>query len=507
MNRRGDMPTDILALAEPCPSAVAEPDADGDKPRGKGKRSRDPSQAEQLLELAAGAELFHNADGETFADVHVSGHRETIAVAGGLRAWLRREYHNAGHGAPNEDALQSALSTLGSRAEFDGPERRVFYRVGELDGRLYLDLGDPTWRSVEVDPDGWRIVATPPVRFRRVRSMHALPVPTRGGSIEDLRRFVNVRSDDDWTLVVAWLLAALRPTGPYPMLVLNGEQGTAKSTLTRLLRSLVDPFKAPVRAFPRDERDLAVSADNAHVLAFDNVSAVNPWLSDALCRVSTGGGFAVREHYKDRDEAIFDAMRPMILNGIDGFVTRADLADRAIVLTLEPIAEGARLTEAELWAGFEDVRPGILGALLDAVATGLRNLPSIRLATLPRMADFALWATACEPALWPPGTFERAYSGNRAGTVESTLDGDPVAAGVRKLAQQPGGWEGTATELLATLAATFPDPRAANLPKSPRGLADKLRRLAPFLRAAGVGVETGLRVGAARTRMVRIAAL
>src|SRR5579872_5026268 len=101
-----------------------------------------------------------------------------------------------------------------------------------------------------------------------------------------------------------------------------------------------------------------------------------------------------------KTKILFDAARPVILNGIEDIVTRPDLADRGVFLTLEPIPEERRRPEAELWAAFEAERPRILGVLLDAVVEGLKRLPETHLPRLPRMADFALWATACETALW-----------------------------------------------------------------------------------------------------------
>lgn len=257
---------------------------------------------------------------------------------------------------------------------------------------IYLDLCDDTWQAVEIDATGWRITARPPVRFRRATGMQALPVPAAGGSIDALRRFLNVRSDSEFVVVISWALACLRDRGPYPVLVLTGEQGAAKSSFPKMLRSLVDPNAAPLRALPREERDLFIAANNARVLAFDNVSILPPWMSDTLCRLATGASFAVRRLYSDQDEVLFDAARPVILNGIEEFVTRPDLADRAIFLTLEPIPEERRRAEAELLAEFDAERPRILGALLDAVSKGLAMLPHTRLDKLPRMADFALWA-------------------------------------------------------------------------------------------------------------------
>jgi hypothetical protein len=165
-----------------------------------------------------------------------------------------------------------------------------------------------------------------------------------------------------------------------------------------------------------------------HLLAFDNLSGLPARLSDALCRLASGGSFAVRQLYTDEDEVLFQASRPLLVNGIEDVITRADLADRGIFLTLAPIRQQHRRAESELWREFEIARPRILGALFDAAVHGLQTLPSVRLPSLPRMADFALWAAACETALWPAGTFARAYDANRKAAVEDIIEADPVAS-------------------------------------------------------------------------------
>ena len=480
--------------------AIAEENGDADR--------RGPTQADILIDLAGAAELFHAPDGTAFADLDINGHRETWPVRSkGFRRWLARQYFEATQGAPSSEALQSTLNVIEAKAHFDAPEREVHIRVGGLDGRLYLDLGDEAWRAVEIDATGWRVIDKPPVRFRRAAGMQPLAMPVPGGSIETLRSFLNVQSDSDFVLVVAWALAVLRNRGPYPVIVLSGEQGSAKSTFSAILRALLDPNTAPLRALPREDRDLFIAASNGHVLAFDNVSGLPAWISDTLCRLATGGGFSVRQLYTDQDEVLFDAARPVILNGIEDIVTRPDLADRAMLLTLEPIPEERRRPEAELWAAFEAERPRILGVLLDAVVEGLQRLPETRLPKLPRMADFALWATACETALWPAGTFWAAYSRNRDEAVEGVIDADPIAAAVRAVMATRTVWTGTASDLLGALAEVAGErvAKSKTWPDSPRALAGRLRRAATFLRK--VGIEIGFdREGRARTRTIRITA-
>jgi hypothetical protein len=251
--------------------------------------------------------------------------------------------------------------------------------------------------------------------------MLPLPVPVKGGSINDLAPFLNLPGRSEFVLVVAWLLAALRHGGPFPLLAMSGEQGSAKTVLSKILRALVDPNVAQVRTMPREERDLFIAASNGHLLAFDNLSDIPARTSDALCRLASGGSFAIRQLYTDADEALFEAACPAILNGIEDVITRPDLADRAIFLTLPYVHDTRRRPEKEIWREFERAQQRILGALLEAASHGLRTLPGIRLPRLPRMADFALWATACETAFWPAGTFLRAYEANRRAAIETVI--------------------------------------------------------------------------------------
>ena len=466
-------------------------------------------QKDLLLELAATASLFRTQDGTAFADTVVNGHRETWPVRSrSLKLWLGRRYYEKTGSAPSREAREVALDTLQAKALFDAPERPVALRVAEYKGKLYLDLCNEAWQAVEIDVAGWRVIDDPPVRFRRTPGMQPLPVPVSGGSVNELRPFLNVGPGGDFALVVAWLLASLRPNGPFPVLVLLGEHGAAKSTSAEILRSLVDPSGVPLRSLSRDSRDLFIYASNAHVLAFDNVSGLPPWLSDALCIVASGGGFATRLLFTDDEEKLFAAARPVMLNGIDGVATRPDLADRAIFLALEPIPDERRLPEDELWAGFERARPKILGALLDAVAVGLRELPNTRLERLPRMADFALWAMACEGALWEPGAFARAYESNRADATESVVEADTVADSVRALMAERDEWEGAASELLNILGERV-GARVTQLkfwPASPRALSSRLRRAAPSLRKLGVEITFGRLGNQRRSRVICISA-
>jgi hypothetical protein len=478
-----------------------------DQNNSKGQQKR--KAADVLIDLSARAEeLFHAPDGTGYATIPVDDHLETWPIRSkGFKRWLARAFFAETSSAPNSDAIQSALNVIEARAHFDGIEHTIYIRVGAHDGRLYLDLADARWRAVEVYPGGWHIVDHPPIHFRRAPGMLALPEPVHGGSINELRPFLNIEDDEDFVLTVSFELAALRDRGPYPTLDLAGEHGSAKSTFTKVLRTLIDPNSAPLRALPREDRDLFIAASNAHLLVFDNISKLPDWISDTLCRLATGGGFATRSLYTDMDEALFDAMRPIILNGIEDIVIRPDLADRSIFLRLKEITEDGRKSELVFWAEFARAHPRILGALLDGVAHGLHRLPHTRLARTPRMADFALWATACETAFWDVGTFAKAYGKNRDDAVSTVIEADLVATAVQSFMATRTQWEGTSSDLLGALkmAVGEDQTKLKEWPPSSRALSGRLRRAAATLRKVGIEITFDRTPGGKRTRTIVIA--
>ncbi len=469
------------------------------------------SQAQRLIELVADGALFRSTDGETaFASVPVGDHRETWPVRSkGFRRWLVGMFYQTEKRPPSAQAFTDALGTLEARAQFGRRVHDVHVRLAGVTDAIYLDLANARWEAVEVTPGGWRVVAEPPVKFRRAKGMLPLPYPVGGGNLTDLRRFVNVRDDAQWALLVAWALAALRPSGPYPVLNLTSEHGSGKTTTGEVLRRLIDPNSAMLRAEPRDVRDVMIAATNSWLVAFDNLSGLQPWLSDCLCRLSTGGGFSTRELYSDADETIFAAQRPALLNGIEEIVTRGDLLDRSLLLDLPPIPEARRMPAGEFWRAFDAASPHLLGALLGAVSTALRRVSSVQLAQLPRMADFAIWATAAAPALdWTEDYFISMYTANRERAHDLALDASPVADVIRALSER-GEWNGTAAELLEVLNALAPEAvrRSKSWPATARTLGAALRRVTPNLRAVGVAVEfTDLRELGPRRRQITVGA-
>jgi hypothetical protein len=454
-------------------------------------------------------ELWHDDDGEPWMTFARDDHREHWPLRSKvIRSLIALTYYQKTGRTLGAQARQDALARLEGSALFEGDQHSVFTRIAASDdGEIWIDLADDAWRAVKITRAGWIVVNQPEVRFRRRRGMRALPQPIAGGRIEALRPFVNVATDDDWIMVVAFVVAALHDAGPFPVLEFTGEAGSAKSTACRVIRSLIDPATSPLRAEPREVRDLMIAARNAWVVVFDNVSHLQPWLSDSICRLATGGGFATRELYSNDDETIFDAMRPVIINGIEALAERGDLADRSIVIALSPIADHNRRDEDTFWAEFEGARPHILGAFLDAVSGGLRRLPDTRLSRMPRMADFARWVVAAAPELGlTAADFLAAYGRNRSTANEVTLESSPIAAIIIGLAEGEG-WAGTATALLKHLLNHVDEAtqRRRDFPKSTKALHGALVRLAPHLRQVGVDVDLDRRAtDKKRTRLILI---
>ncbi len=477
------------------------------------------SQATRLVDLAlaAGAKLWHSPSGDAFVTLPIDSHREHHRLnAAAVLNWLARRYHAETRGAPGRQAIADALGVLGGMAKFDGPEHATAVRVAGGPDAVYLDLGDPVWRAVQITPAGWQVVSDPPVWFVRSRGMLAIPEPTRGGSIEALRSLIHVGSDGDYRLLIGWLLGALCPTGPYPILSLVGEQGSGKSTVARILRRLIDPHAAELRAEPRMIDDVMIAASRSRVVALDNLSHLAPWLSDALCCVATGGALTKRELYSNDDECIIEAIRPTIVTSIADIVLRGDLLDRAIVITLPMLPETDRLPESELWQHFDDARPGILGALLDGAASALARASTTVIAALPRMADWSLWVSSAEPAFgWPGQSVLSAYRAMRDSVNEKQLDGNPLAVAICSL-ERP--WQGTSTELLTLITPVNSPPvwparytpvkrPSKGWPANPHALSTALRRLAPSLRRVGIDIDASTREAGTGRRLILITTL
>ena len=439
------------------------------------------SVATVLVERALGRfKLLRSDEGETGATVK-DGPPVVHPLRGGkrsVRGELARDHFLTFGRVAAQQALTDALATLEGMAQESEPER-FWQRVAEHDGALWLDLGDDAGRAVRVVPAGWS-VELPPVRFRRSVLTGVLPEPERGGDLDELWEWLNV-APEDRPLVLAFLVAALVPDIPHPIMGLFGEQGTGKTTTMKTLVLLIDPSPVPYRKPPRDAEAWVTAAAGSWVVALDNLRDIGDWLSDLLCRAVTGEGDVRRKLYSDSELALFQFRRVVALSGIDVGALNGDLADRLLPVTLERIPERQRREESSLWRAWRDAHPRILGALLTLAARVLELLPTIELDRRPRMIDFARIVAAVDEALGSSG-LER-YLGAQGRMAADSLTGDPF---IVQLLEVGEGFEGTSAELLERLTPTSDSwRRPKDWPANARAVTQRMRRQAPVLRQAG----------------------
>lgn len=399
---------------------------------------------------------------------------------------------------------RDSLTTVCDYLESDtarGEVEELYLRVAGCNGNVYLDLANERGEVVEITAQGWKVIVDPPVTFCRRPGMLPLPCPVPGGSLDMLKPLVNV-SGDSWVLLVAFIVGCVNPKPPYPLLAVYGEQGSGKSTLTKIVKNLLDPAVVLARSAPEDAKAVIAAARNTWLLNYTNLSHMPPWFSDLLCCMSTDGGYSTRTLYETLEETTFDGRRPVCVNGIVDLINRSDLLDRSIQITLDPIPEDRRLDEETFWAEFEAVRPKSLGAICDAVSCAVRRKHEVKLDRTPRMADFAKWVVAAEDALpWPVPMFLSAYSQNREEAHEQAVEADRFASLVLDFARSlDGEWQGTATDLYDALKPAI-DPLPEWFPADAARLGKRLTRIAPNLRALGCDIRR--KPGTKRGRIIR----
>lgn len=448
-----------------------------------------PSAASRLVALAReGYRFVMSTDGRPYA-VALDGPNLALPLRGraGLRQRLARRYADTYEGeVASQSALADAMTVLEGIAEDTDPVP-VELRVGRAAaGEIVVDLGTADGRAVVVTGGGWNVVDRAPVLFRRSGAMAPMPAPVLDGDgLAKLHALLNM-DEPTFHQLVAWLVAAWIPDIPHPALVCKGEQGTGKSKAAQMFINLIDPSPAAKRSQPRDPKAWNTQAFSSWALCLDNVSTIQPWLSDTLCKAVTGDGVVDRALYTDDDVVVLTFRRVLALTTIDAGALAGDLAERVLMLDLQLIDSDRRRSEEELDATFAAVRPAVLGALFDVLACVLAVLPSVRLDSMPRMADFARVLAAIDQTQgW--NTLAD-YLATSANVATDAMEGDPFALAIAALVDQAGTWQGTAAQLLEAL----PLPglvRPPNWPKDATRASGRVKRLAPLLRSIGITVD------------------
>jgi hypothetical protein len=466
---------------------------DYEKPaRAQGDEAKS-SRLTRLLEHAARACELASDDASEEALARIPGQGWRPVESKAFRHWLVESFRHATGQAVRSGDLSDALLNIAASCR---ERRKTYHRVAALNGGIYLDLCRGDGKAVHVTAEGWKVIDNPPVVFLTKKDMAPLPILQQGGSIEELREFVNV-TEEDFSLYLGWLLDALKGRKPYSVLVVNGEQGSGKSTFSVLSGDLIDPSKeAKTKNLPKDLRDLAVLASNRHLLAFDNLSWLSEEMSDALCRLATGSGMVLRSLYSNADEHVFGGARPVLLNGIPEIGDRSDFLGRTVKITLRAIPADKRQDEKTLLARFESRRPLILGALCSLLANGLKNEGKISADQMPRMADTYLWLLACEAGtgLKLAEPFEENLRENVKGLALETLLGRSLVDFLKVQAKNYV-WQGPANHMYDELrpyweSACGGSPKEmAKYPGNARALSGRLTEMMASLRENGIVID------------------
>ncbi len=473
------------------------------------------SQADKLVRLVEEnrLKLFHTPTETAYARIPVEGHAKIYRCRSQtFKQWLSRQLYLTEGKTPNSDALNSAIITIEGKAIFDGEEYQLHNRVTFHEEAIWYDLADDAWRAVKITSDGWEVVNHPPILFSRYRHQNPQVEPTHQGDLRRLIDFVNLKGETDELLFMVYVTSCFVPDIPHPILHPFGEKGAAKTTLFKLVGSLVDPSAEELLIVPHDSSELAQKLNHHWVCYFDNLSSLPDWVSDMLSRAATGIGFGKRELYTDEGDIIWKIKRVIGLNGINVVATKPDLLDRCILLELERIPDECRREERQLLADFEQAQSAILGGLFDVLSTAMRIYPKMTLQRLPRMADFARWGAAIAEAFgYQASDFLEAYSTNVRSQNVEVLSSNAIASTLLAFMEDKDSYEGTPAELLDELTQKAEQLKIRtnmrSWPGAPQSLSYRLNELRSNLREGGIEVVIGKggRVKGEWKRLIRVA--
>ena len=459
-----------------------------------------------LLAIAQQGLPFTATDGQAFVRLRLptGGHYILAVRSRAYRDWFFYRFYAQYDSLPSANAFHAVLNHLEAQAnENDHNQhlsvyRRVAAGVNLPPDRITLDLANRQCQIVEISRAGWKTTAGKDALLQTSRSTGPLPVPVSPppGALPPLhilRSLLNLLSRAGFLRCLAWLLDAFRPYGPYSFLILQGPPSSGKSLAARILRYLIDPSTSPFTATPSSVRELLALARHNWVLAFDHVSSLSPQLTDALCRLSSGLGVAVQETHRSGPDPLQQYYkRPVLLTVTERWSCPAEIAERALVVTLPPLAPECRRPEAALLATFDEARPAILAELCTAVSTALDRLNSTGLPA-GRCADTLAWAMAASPALRCFKEGEVCSEEEMRAAFAPPAPPHPMVQAVRALLDQRRRWTGTASELQDLL-------QPALSCHTPKGVSHQLKTC--MLTLADHGIELKFRRLHGGTRII-----
>lgn len=467
-------------------------DKGSNKPNAKTKKM-----ISKLLELCEKFDYFFNQDEQGYAVITDNKINKVMKIhSQEFKKYLNALFFRTYKIPITSTVLKEVVEVLEAKACFEGTKKPTYTRIANLENKIYVDLCNDGWQCVEIDAMGFRVLDNSPVMFERKRGMTSLPLPCSGGDIMKLREFINVHHEQ-FPLIIAWLLCALRGKPAYYILMIIGGQGSGKSTLAEILRKILDPSVVLLRGSTRDENDLIITSKSSFIVVMDNLSKISYTVADRLCQMSTGGGFTKRKLYSDCDEILLKLQNPVMLNGISFIPDRPDLLERSILIDLPPLTGKWGLKD-KLMQEFDKCLPEILGALYTLISIALRELPITVLKKSQRLGESALFVSAAEKGLnWEEGTILKLLDKNQDELASQSVDNNIFANVLLDYIKQNKNFNGTAHELLNVVNQFVKrldnkyDYVSASLdwPRAPQKVGQVLARIKPYLSRLGVKIE------------------
>ena len=459
------------------------------------------SQSTQLISLIEGSdiELFHDEYDDPYIRFKLGDHYEYCKIRSKIfKRWISNKYWNLLRQVPNNEAVNSALNIIEAKACFEGNEYKLENRVAFYKNEIYYDLGN--WTAIRINKDGWDLMSEPPILFRSYNHQREQVIPERCKEgeepliLDDLLCLINIEEPNQKLLFSVSLHNLFLPHIPRPIFVLHGDQGTAKTTTSTLIKELVDPSMLKNLRIGNSYAEFIQQASHHYLLCLDNLTSLPTWMSDALCRLVTGEGFSKRELYTNDDDIVYSFKRCISLNGINLVPNKPDLLDRCLIFELLPISKHNRLEEAIFWDSFNAMKPKVLGAIFSVLSKAMKIYPTIQLDCKPRMADFAKWGSAVAKAIgYSAEEFINAYNENISIQNTEALEANPIAKVIINFMECQSEWTGSPTDLFHELSdvaeSLMIDTKDRRYPSDPRWLWRRIKEVKPNLEAIEITIE------------------
>lgn len=351
----------------------------------------DIDEKEIMIEIINEVDFFvdETNESEVYVEFDFGDHKEFSSVnSSRFRAFLNTLFRDrtSEYKYVNFNAL---ISVKKDETILIGDKVKVYNRVAGNENRICFFLADKLWQSVIITPKGWRIRQQTTYKFLKKTNTHeqVLPKRCKDKTLDYfLKRFINLE-EETYQLFKIVLIQYFFPNSSHYIAVISSEHGTGKSTITRLIRELIDPSVASISFIPDNIEEIKNHLANNKVVAFDNTKHQKDVVSDILCSAVTGSSFTKRTLYTTAEETILNVHNIVILNGINIVPNKSDLLERSILFELQKIPPNKRKTDKEFWEKFQKYKPYILGEIFSVISTALGIRQNLSLEKTHRMSD------------------------------------------------------------------------------------------------------------------------